>query len=68
MFHRHRDGEAEERKEGGIEERGMKRKRKSAGLPQNCIHGAWLFQVHLSLLLGALSSLAEMDYATQRKE
>lgn len=57
------------KRERGIErERGMKRKRKSTGLPQNCIHGVWLFQVHLSLLLGALSSLAEMDYATQRKE
>jgi len=58
----------ERQRQGEREKRGMKREKEGAGPPQNCIHGVWLFQVHLSLLLGAPSSLAEMDYATQRKE
>lgn len=48
------------------QERGMKRKKQRAQAVLRTVVSP--FQVHPSLLLGALSSLAEMDYASKRKE
>lgn len=57
------------RRDGGEEgERSIKKEgRKEKQGAQAFRTGVSLFQVHPSLLLGALSSLAEMDYALQKK-
>lgn len=51
--------------EGARDEKGWEKRKEKAGPPQNCIDRAGRRQVHLSLLLASLSSLAEVDSATQ---
>lgn len=60
-FTRRDGGEEGER---SIKKEGRKEKQGAQALLRT---GVSLFQVHPSLLLGALSSLAEMDYALQKK-
>lgn len=64
QFHRKRwrSGRRECHQEIGMEK---KKKQRAQAVLRTVVSP---FQVHPSLLLGALSSLAEMDYASKRKE